>query len=70
MSKKSFQDTKVFSSIGVGGFPWGLLKPPLWSLVNIMCVAANITHGAAVILHGPAVILRGMTSICSNVYDI
>ena len=53
MSSKSFLDTKVFSSIiGVGGVPWGpgvLLKPPLWSLVNIKCVAANITRGAAVI---------------------
>ena len=55
------------------GVPWGpggLLKAPLWSLVNIMCVAANITRGAAVILHGLAVILRGMTSIWSNVHDI
>ena len=30
--------------------PGGLLKPPLWSLANIKCDAANITCGAAVIL--------------------
>ena len=43
---------------------------PLWSLANIKCDAAKITHGAAIILHGLAVILRGMTSICSNLNDI
>ena len=68
MSLKLFLDTKVFSSIGVGGplDPGGLLKPPLWSLANIKCVAAVILRGAAVILrdaavilHGPAIILRG-----------
>ena len=37
MSKKSFLENKVFSSIGVGG--------SLWSLANIKCVAANITRG-------------------------
>merc|ERR1712175_34914 len=66
-------DTKVFSSIGVGGGPLGpggLLKPPLWSLANIKCVAAIILCGVAVILRGLAVILCGMTSICSNLHDI
>merc|ERR1712175_42365 len=66
-------DTKVFSSIGVGGGPLGpggVLKPPLWSLANIKCVAAVILCGAAIILRGPTVILCGMTSICSNLHDI
>ena len=73
MSWKSFLETKVFSSIGVGGIPWGpwgLLKPPLWSLANIKCDAVNITFGAAIILHGPTIILLGMTRICSKVHDI
>ena len=58
--------------MGVGGGPLGpggLLKPPLWSLANIKCVAAVILRGAAVILRGPAVILCSMTSICSNLHD-
>merc|ERR1711980_79093 len=65
--------TKVFSSIVVGGVPWGpggLLKTPLWSLANIKCVAAIILRGAAIILRGPAIILCSMTSICSNLHDI
>ena len=48
----------------------GTLKPPLWSLANIKCVAANIMRGADIILHGVAVILHGMTSILSNLPDI
>ena len=62
MSKKSFLENKVFSSIGVGG--------SLRSLANIKCVAANITRSAAIILHGLAIILRCMTSICSSMHDI
>ena len=62
MSHKSFLDTKVFSSIGVGG-PLGAHQAPLWSLANIKCDVANFTYGTAVILHGPAIILRGMTSM-------
>ena len=55
------------------GAPWGTgghLKPPLWSLANIKCVAANITHGANDVLHGVAVILRDIASILSNLPDI
>ena len=48
----------------------GLYKPPLRTLENIKCVAANIMRGADIILHGVAVILHGMTSILSNLPDI
>ena len=49
--------------MGPGGAP----QAPRWSLANIKCVAANITHGADDILHGVAIILHGMTSILSIV---
>ena len=52
---------------GMGAPLGGSSSPPLWSLANIKCDAANITRGAAIILHGPAVIL---TSIWINVHDI
>ena len=35
----------------------GKLKPPLWSLANIKCVAENITYGVPNILLGAADIL-------------
>ena len=59
-------DTKVFSSIGVGGGPLGpggAPQAPLWSLVNIKCVAANIMCGVANILRGSAYILHGTLGI-------
>ena len=72
MSYKSFLDTKVFSSIGVGGGgPLGpQAPPPLWSLANIKCVTADIMRGAANSLHGGSIILYSMDSILSNVPEI
>ena len=33
--------------------PWGTPQAPLWSLANIKCDVANITHGVAVIFFRP-----------------
>ena len=61
----------ITTSRGEEGWGPGVhLKPPLWSLANIKCVAADITRGVANILDGVAIILRGMARILSNVPDI
>ena len=41
----------------------GHLKPPLWSMANIKCVAADITHGTTIFLHGMVSILSDMPDI-------
>ena len=51
------------SKVGVPLWPWGAPQAPLWSLVNIKCVAANIMCGVANILRGSAYILHGTLSI-------